>query len=123
MRQCLAAAPIPADVEAEILSGWQSQGVDHAYAVRSSATTEDLPQASFAGQHDTILNVRGHDALLAAIRGCWISLFTDRAVLYRMRNQIPHRSAAMAVIVQQMVAAEAAGVVFTAEPSRVILNR
>ena len=116
IRQHLAEVPIPADIADQIISAWQALGADLAYAVRSSATAEDLPQASCAGQHDTFLNVRGRDALLAAVRRCWISLFTDRAVLYRMRNHIPQRSAAMAVTVQQMVSADAAGVVFTADP-------
>ena len=116
IRQHLAEVPIPADIADQIISAWQALGADLAYAVRSSATAEDQPQASCAGQHDTFLNVRGRDALLAAVRRCWISLFTDRAVLYRMRNRIPQRSAAMAVTVQQMVSADAAGVVFTADP-------
>ena len=92
IRQHLAEVPIPADIADQIISAWQSLGADLAYAVRSSATAEDQPQASCAGQHDTFLNVRGRDALLAAVRRCWISLFTDRAILYRMRNRIPQRS-------------------------------
>ena len=116
VRERLAALPVPGEVEAEVVSAWQSHGAERAYAVRSSATAEDLPNASFAGQQDTFLNVRGRAAILDAVRCCWISLFTDRAVLYRMKNRISHRSVAMAVVVQEMVRAEAAGVLFTADP-------
>jgi rifampicin phosphotransferase len=85
-------------------------------AVRSSATAEDLPEASFAGQQDTYLNVAGEAALLEAVRRCWASLWTDRAIAYRQRNGIPHEGVALAVVVQRMVAAEVAGVMFTADP-------
>ncbi|GAA1212714.1 phosphoenolpyruvate synthase [Prauserella alba] len=87
-----------------------------AYAVRSSATAEDLPTASFAGQQDTYLNVVGRDAVLDHIRDCWASLFTERAVTYRLRRGIDHRRVAMAVVVQRMVAPDVSGVVFTADP-------
>jgi len=90
---------------------------DHAsYAVRSSATAEDLPMASFAGQHDTYLNTRGGESVLHHMSRCWASLFSDRAVTYRMRHRIDHRTVEMAVVVQQMVPADAAGVLFTADP-------
>ncbi|TAK31138.1 MAG: phosphoenolpyruvate synthase [Chloroflexota bacterium] len=85
-------------------------------AVRSSATAEDLPEASFAGQQDTYLNVVGETALLEAVRRCWASLWTDRAIFYRHRNGIPQTGVALAVVVQRMVAAETAGVLFTANP-------
>lgn len=85
-------------------------------AVRSSATAEDLPEASFAGQQDTFLNVIGEGPLLEAVQRCWASLWTDRAIAYRQRNAIPHQSVALAVVVQEMVPAEAAGVLFTANP-------
>ncbi|HYG35394.1 MAG TPA: PEP/pyruvate-binding domain-containing protein, partial [Clostridia bacterium] len=85
-------------------------------AVRSSATVEDLPNASFAGQHDSILNVKGREALLEAIRSCWLSLFSERAVLYRAHNGLGQRRVAMAVIVQKMVKPETAGVLFTVNP-------
>ena len=85
-------------------------------AVRSSATTEDLPTASFAGQQDTYLNVVGPAAILQHISRCWASLFTERAVSYRLRNGFHHRRVHMAVLVQQMVFPEAAGVLFTADP-------
>ena len=86
-------------------------------AVRSSATAEDLADASFAGQQDTYLNVRGDDALLDAVRRCWASLWTERAVAYRAEQGIDARTVAMAVVVQKMVEADAAGVLFTANPA------
>jgi phosphohistidine swiveling domain-containing protein len=88
-----------------------------AVAVRSSATAEDLPGASFAGQQETFLNVRGVPALLDAIRRCWASLWAARALAYRHRLRIDHRTVAMAVVVQELVPAEVAGVLFTANPT------
>ncbi|MGW7333641.1 rifamycin-inactivating phosphotransferase, partial [Streptomyces sp. NPDC054840] len=87
-----------------------------AYAVRSSATAEDLPTASFAGQQDSYLNVVGPAAILQHVSRCWASLFTERAVTYRRRNGIDHRTVLMAVVVQQMVLPHASGVLFTADP-------
>src|SRR4030095_6611024 len=87
-----------------------------AYAVRSSATAEDLPTASFAGQQDTYLNVIGPAAILAYVSRCWASLVTERAVTYRQRNGVDHRAVRMAVVVQEMVFPQAAGVLFTADP-------
>ncbi|GAB4524820.1 MAG: hypothetical protein Fur0018_08730 [Anaerolineales bacterium] len=84
--------------------------------MRSSATAEDLPDASFAGQQDTYLNVIGAEALLDAVRRCWASLFTDRAILYRVQNRFPHREVALSVVVQQMVMSEKSGILFTADP-------
>lgn len=92
-------------------------GIEHPpVAVRSSATAEDLPEMSFAGQQDTFLNVVGEDALLEAVVNCWSSLWTARAISYRSRNAIPHQDVALAVVVQKMVPAEASGVLFTANP-------
>jgi pyruvate,water dikinase len=91
-------------------------GEHAAYAVRSSATAEDLPTASFAGQQDTYLNVVGPAAILQHVGRCWASLFTERAVTYRLRNGFDHRKVRMAVVVQQMVFPQAAGIVFTADP-------
>jgi pyruvate,water dikinase len=88
-----------------------------AYAVRSSATAEDLPTASAAGQHDTYLNVVGVASILEHVSRCWASLFTDRAVTYRLRNDIDHRGVHMAVVVQQMVVPDASGILFTADPA------
>src|SRR4029079_18162354 len=87
-----------------------------AYAVRSSATAEDLPTMSFAGQQDSYLNVVGLPAILRHVSRCWASLFTERAVTYRLQHGLDHRTVHMAVVVQQMVAPRAAGVLFTADP-------
>ena len=91
-------------------------GEHAAYAVRSSATAEDLPTASFAGQQDTYLNIVGPAAILEHVSRCWASLFTERAVTYRLRNGIDHRQVQMAVVVQRMVFPQAAGILFTADP-------
>ncbi|MCK4976237.1 MAG: PEP/pyruvate-binding domain-containing protein, partial [Anaerolineales bacterium] len=85
-------------------------------AVRSSATAEDLPEMSFAGQHDTYLNIIGEGALLKAVVDCWSSLWTARAIGYRARNGIDHADVALSVVVQEMVQASASGVLFTANP-------
>ena len=84
--------------------------------MRSSATAEDLPEASFAGQQDTILDVEGEDALLDAVRRCWASLWNDRAVAYRATHEVDERALRLAVVVQRMVPATIAGVLFTADP-------
>ncbi len=101
---------------AAITSGLARLGERAAYAVRSSATAEDLPTASFAGQQDTYLNVVGRAAILRHISQCWASLFTERAVTYRARNGVDHRLVHMAVVVQQMVFPHASGILFTADP-------
>src|SRR5207253_696733 len=85
-------------------------------AVRSSATAEDLPEASFAGQQDTILDVDGEAALLNAVRRCWASLWNDRAVSYRATQAVDERALGLAVVVQRMIPAQVAGVLFTADP-------
>jgi pyruvate,water dikinase len=107
---------LPDDLAAAITSALTRHGEHAAYAVRSSATAEDLPTASFAGQQDTYLNVVGPAAILQHVSRCWASLFTDRAVTYRLRNGFDHRKVEMAVVVQQMVFSEAAGILFTADP-------
>ncbi|WP_037354319.1 rifamycin-inactivating phosphotransferase [Amycolatopsis orientalis] len=113
VRQALEAIAIPDDLAAEITDAL----VDgRAYAVRSSATAEDLPGASFAGQQDTYLNVIGAESVLRHLSRCWASLFTERAVTYRLRNGFDHRKVRMAVVVQQMVFPQAAGILFTADP-------
>ena len=85
-------------------------------AVRSSATAEDLPDASFAGQQETYLNIQGAEAVLEAIKRCWASLWTGRAIAYRLRQGIPSESVALAVVIQLLVPAETAGILFTANP-------
>jgi len=91
-------------------------GDKDAYAVRSSATAEDLPTASFAGQQDTYLNIIGKEAILRHISKCWASLFTDRAVTYRIQNGFDHRKVHLSVVIMKMVFPEAAGIMFTADP-------
>ena len=116
IRRTLEAVTIPADLAAAITRALAELGEHAACAVRSSATAEDLPTASFAGQQDTYLNVVGPAAILQHVSRCWASLFTERAVTYRQRSGIDHRSVQMAVVVQQMVVPQAAGVLFTADP-------
>lgn len=116
IRGHLESVPIPEAIRAEIIEGWHRTGEDAAYAVRSSATAEDLPSASFAGQQDTYLNVHGEQQLLQAIRRCWASLFTDRAISYRAKNGFDHRSVLLSVVVQQMVFPDVSGILFTADP-------
>jgi rifampicin phosphotransferase len=106
----------PPELRTVITDHYDALGDNEAVAVRSSATAEDLAYASFAGQQDTFLNVVGSAALLDAVRRCWASLWTDRAVSYRNANGIDHRSVALAVVVQRMIDATAAGVMFTANP-------
>ena len=110
-----AARDLPA-IASAIADRLRELGEDGAYAVRSSATAEDLPTASFAGQHDTYLDVRGTEAVIAHVRRCWASLSTERAVAYRRHNRIDHRRVQMAVVIQRMVDAQVSGVLFTADP-------
>ncbi len=116
IRRSLEGVAIPDDLAAAITDAVARLGEQPAYAVRSSATAEDLPTASFAGQHDTYLNVVGSAGILQHVSGCWASLFTERAVTYRLRNGFDHRKVHMAVVVQQMVFPRTAGILFTADP-------
>ncbi|RAO08876.1 Pyruvate, water dikinase [Micromonospora noduli] len=116
IRRSVEEVPVPGDLAAAITSALARFGEQAAYAVRSSATAEDTPTASFAGQQDTYLNVVGPEAILRHVSRCWASLFTERAVIYRLRNGIDHRSVQMAVVVQQMVLPDASGILFTADP-------
>jgi phosphoenolpyruvate synthase/pyruvate phosphate dikinase len=116
IRRTIEGTAIPGDLAAAITRALGQLGEQAAYAVRSSATAEDLPTASFAGQQDTYLNVVGPAAILQHVSRCWASLFTERAVTYRQRNGIDHRTVHMAVVVQQMVFPDAAGILFTADP-------
>ncbi len=117
VRLQLSAIAVPGDV-ADAITAAMAPKPGAARAVRSSATVEDLPEASFAGQHDSFLNVLGPDAVLAAVKRCWLSLFSERAISYRMRKGVAPGRAQMAVIVQQLIDAEAAGVMFTTDPAR-----
>ncbi|MCJ7824428.1 MAG: hypothetical protein MUP44_05965, partial [Anaerolineales bacterium] len=116
VRQMLLDVPVPVEIAEAARKAWQEIGTDHAYAVRSSATAEDLPDVSFAGQQDTYLNIIGEAPLLDAIRRCWVSLFTDRAIMYRIQNSFSHREVALSVVVQQMIPSETSGILFTADP-------
>ena len=116
IREVIEGIAIPANLADEIASAIVAIGEVVPCAVRSSATAEDLPTASFAGQQDSYLNVVGTRAILERVRRCWASLFTERAVTYRIRNGIDHRRVQMAVVVQRMVFATVSGVLFTADP-------
>jgi len=113
-RALLLAAPLPGDLEQAILNAYRQLGAP-AVAVRSSATAEDLPDASFAGQQETFLNVEGEQTLLAACRRCFASLFTDRAISYRQINGFDHCEVALSIGVQRMVRSDLAcsGVMFS----------
>jgi pyruvate,water dikinase len=124
IREMFAQAQTPPDLASAIvdayagLPGWEDTGglMPVPVAVRSSATAEDLPEASFAGQQETYLNVLGAGEVLAAVRRCWGSLWTARAISYRARQNIASSGLSLAVVVQTMVPAEAAGILFTANP-------
>lgn len=116
IRAIIAETTIVKEIEEQIAACITLLGEKNAYAVRSSATAEDLPDASFAGQQDTYLNIIGKDAILKHISRCWASLFTDRAVTYRMQNGFDHSKVYLSVVVQRMVFPQAAGIMFTADP-------
>ncbi|WP_448162851.1 phosphoenolpyruvate synthase [Bacillus mobilis] len=116
IREVIMAVEIPSDVVEAVTHYLSRFGNEHAYAVRSSATAEDLPYASFAGQQDTYLNIIGEEAILQHVRKCWASLFTERAVMYRMQNDFEHNQVSICVVVQKMVFPEASGILFTADP-------
>jgi pyruvate,water dikinase len=110
------AGTMPGEIAAAIRQRYEELGADMPVAVRSSATAEDLPEMSFAGQLETYLNVRGGDAVIDAVKRCWASLWTGRAIDYRQRQGIRSEDIGIAVVVQQLVPAQAAGVAFTANP-------
>ena len=116
IRETILAVDVPSDMAVAITEAVAKLGIGAAYAVRSSATAEDAPTTSFAGQQDTYLNIVGPDSILQHVRQCWASLFTERAVTYRLRSGIDQRGADMAVVVQRMVFPDASGVMFTADP-------
>jgi pyruvate,water dikinase len=121
IRQLFAEGETPPQIASAIISAYAAlrepaTTKEVAIAVRSSATAEDLPGASFAGQQETYLNIRGTEAVLEAVKKCWASLWTARAIAYRLRNNIAQDTVALAVVVQELVAADAAGVLFTANP-------
>jgi pyruvate,water dikinase len=117
LRETLETARMPSDLTSAIAGRHSRVGEHLAYAVRSSASGEDSATLSFAGQHDSYLNVRGLEVVLRHIQRCWASLFTERAVTYRLRHGHDHRKARMAVVVQKMVFPQMSGVLFTADPA------
>ena len=116
IRDTIEHLPISVSLLKEIESCLLRIGDKDAYAVRSSATAEDMPAASFAGQYDTFLNIKGIEAIAKHISKCWASLFTGRAIIYRIQNQVDHRKVYLAVVVQKMVFPDVAGIMFTADP-------
>ena len=116
IQSLFAQGAIPGDVAAAIRHAYAELGADVPVAVRSSTTAEDLPGMSFAGQLETYLNVRGGDEVIQAVKRCWVSLWTGRAIGYRLRQGIRPEEVGIAVVVQQLVAAEVAGVLFTVNP-------
>lgn len=116
IRQIIEGISISKDIVEEISRYVSKLGEKNAYAVRSSATAEDLPLASFAGQQDTYLNIIGKDDILKHISKCWASLYTDRAVIYRMQNDFDHRKVYLSVVIQKMVFPQTSGIMFTADP-------
>jgi rifampicin phosphotransferase len=116
IRELIMAVSMPAELAAQIEQGYAGLGVGTFVAVRSSGTAEDLADASFAGQHDTYLDVRGTDQVTAAVQRCWASLWTARAVSYRQQGGFDHAAVKIAVVVQKMVSSEVSGVMFTANP-------
>ncbi|MEM2045379.1 MAG: PEP/pyruvate-binding domain-containing protein, partial [Candidatus Bathyarchaeia archaeon] len=121
IRELIESTPIPEDIDKAVRSAYRELckrlGVNDAFvAVRSSATAEDLPDASFAGQQETYLNVRGEDEVMEKVLRCWSSLFTPRAIFYRTQKGFPHEKVLISVGVQKMVNSRAAGVMFTINP-------
>ncbi len=116
IRSFIEGIAIPQDIIEEITRRLSRLDEKNAYAVRSSATAEDLPTVSFAGQQDTYLNIIGKEAILQHISKCWASLFTERAVIYRLQNGFDHRKVHLSVVVQKMVFPQVAGILFTADP-------
>ena len=123
IRQLIRQAEVPSELKIEIYKAYDSlnmrynSGVATLVAVRSSATAEDLPEASFAGQQETYLNIMGKDQLIAAVRKCWASLFTARAVYYRKKQKFETSKVGLCAVVQKMVQSEVSGIMFTADPT------
>src|SRR5213596_330986 len=118
IRKIIESAPMPSDIANEVRSAYRdlerkTNSPQVKVAVRSSATSEDLPDASFAGQQDTYLNVKGEDALVHYVQKCWSSLYTPRAIFYREEKGFPHEKVLISVGVQKMVESEVSGVIFT----------
>ncbi|MFA5213980.1 MAG: PEP/pyruvate-binding domain-containing protein, partial [Methanoregula sp.] len=117
-KKLVMSAKMPTAIKNEIKKAYKKMSkADLIVAVRSSATAEDLPDASFAGQQDTFLNIKGEAALLAAVQKCWASLYGARAIYYRAKQGFDDRTVNIAVVVQQLVHSEKAGVMFTSHPT------
>ena len=116
LRDAIEETPIGKEIEQAVAEHLQKPGDQVPYAVRSSATAEDLPAASLAGQQDTYLNIIGKKEILKHISRCWASLFTDRAVIYRIQNGFDHLKVYLSVVIQKMIFPDAAGIMFTADP-------
>ncbi|QNO15356.1 phosphoenolpyruvate synthase [Alkalicella caledoniensis] len=116
LRRAIEGATIPEDITDEIIRFLSEFGEREAYAIRSSATSEDLPYASFAGQQDTYLNIVGRESILKHISKCWASLFTERAIIYRIQKGFDHSKAQLCVVIQKMIFPQVAGILFTADP-------
>ena len=116
IRKLIEEIAIPSNIMKAITRQLEECGKNEAYAIRSSATAEDLPTASFAGQQDTYLNIIGKESILKHISQCWASLFTERAVMYRIQNGFDHHKVRLAVVVQQMIFPQVSGILFTADP-------
>ncbi len=116
IRRVIEETAIPDEIIEEITQSLSRYGEKKPYAVRSSATSEDLPNASFAGQQDTYLNIIGIKSILNHVSKCWASLFTERAVIYRIQNGFDHNKVCIAVVIQKMVFPQVAGILFTADP-------
>ena len=120
VREAILKKTLPQDLQEVIIESYkklgEKYGKNNDVAVRSSATAEDLPGASFAGQQETFLNVRGDSNLILKIRECWASLFTERAIFYRHENKYDHFRVGIAVPVQRMVESDTSGVMFTIDP-------
>lgn len=116
VKTMVATAKMPEAIKKDIVAAYKKMGVKTVVAVRSSATAEDLPDASFAGQQDTYLNILGEKDVLEAIQRCWASLYTARAIYYRSKNGFDDRSVNIAVVVQQLVFSEKSGVMFSSHP-------
>ncbi|MBT3298752.1 phosphoenolpyruvate synthase [archaeon] len=129
VQNLITSTPVPEDIKEQIIDSYELLSVDknHAHefissndvfvAVRSSATAEDLPDASFAGQQATYLNVKGKDKIVDAVRACWASLFTSRAIYYRKKNNFEDKDVLIAVVVQRMVNSQKSGIMFTINPT------
>ncbi|OYT33216.1 phosphoenolpyruvate synthase, partial [Archaeoglobales archaeon ex4484_92] len=120
IREIIVSSEIPNEIEEEIIKAYrklcEEEGGEVYVAIRSSATAEDLPGASFAGQQETYLNVKGEKNVVEKVKECWSSLFTPRAIYYRVQKGFRHEDVSIAVVVQKMVNSEKSGVMFTSHP-------